>query len=1327
MRFLVFDFGILLSLNLIFYIILGFAVLVGFLNGLKKSLYNLITMAVFYIVFFATINLAVNILWIANLDFLGSILGGIDSNLSGFTSFANSYESILQIAVGEEIDLNALSPEAFEMIVGVLMFVLKIVWTILYFTVILVIYKLITFIIRVIFFKTKKGANKMRGFGALVGAANGFMAIFILLIVMGGMISITDSIVVLASEINFDELSGDQENLNFVPREEIYQANYSLLTEVDEIPGGFENFDIEDGIELLNSMVEEYNSNLFVRLANTIQVKSIIDEDVLVPMHINLFDSVLSFDYNENTIAFRYELSVLSDAILIFAESEYMETQQLTDITGDEIRDIFAIIANSKLVVSLVPIAIEVGALEAEIELPIEVENLYDGTIDFEEEIATIGRIGGALFDVLNGAGFIGGEGSLDEIEITGETVRDLFNDIAGSEAILLITEVLLLPMLEDPEGDFSLIITVPEGFDLETEILALGEIFATIVEADVSFADLMSDDITTTLSAISQVDLTILLNSVLVTEALINVLSGTAQIEGFDFLTVPSNIVWKDTDTETGELRKILTAFNALLDASDNVDFNNLDIAVITELESETIETFFDSYVIRATITDMLAEMNMEEMPLVFPDIVYDSLGYFTKEELVATVESAKLIIDPKAIEQAGFDPMKILQLTDAEIDTLFESNILYATVGNYFNEMDTATVIVPDSVNTTILVGGIPRPVVTILELKSLFKALIVLDITNFEGLGVDGTMINKLQNATEDDIDSTKVNTLLNSEIIHATFSDVIVKLDKSKGGVLIVTERNVNNDSILTEVSGITYVDKTEIFSMIRAMYFLNVTDFNVVDLENTTTLTFNFDVLLDSAIIHATISDTIINIGATVIVPEKDVDDNDIILIIGTTSFIIETELQSLLDGLDLLGVDDPTTFNQFNFGNLDDDLKRTQLLESAILHATISDQLLNLAPSLLYVPEQDELGTSLKVNRGTIATTTYVIKAEIKAIISAMIAMGYSDVNSLNQEIQEQKFIDNMSLVVQSASMQATVSNQILNSTITSLKIPDQDAYGSDLRIVYPDVTFIRSDELQYFFDAVDLFNLPNVDFDTFFVGPDEIMNIDINTFFTSFIMQATVSDYFLDASGDETAAAGTTTLLIPTTKRIAVTIDGLAAEVVEKQELINIINAFDVLALTNYGDPMNANTITSLTDTDIDDILQSDSLHITIDNMLRGNASISGSIPTLAEDITTYTITVTIKSAVKNFILATQQIAGAEFTNVTFDVSTVTSLTPAQRDIVLDSMIVRNILTDQLEAMMLLDPDPYWPDNSDYMLNDPTTFLTEAGINNVFTHYGLI
>ncbi|MFA6648389.1 MAG: hypothetical protein WCS32_07100, partial [Candidatus Izemoplasmatales bacterium] len=405
MYFLASDFGILLSLNLIFYIILGLAILSGFISGFKKSLFKLITMIIFYIIFFFTLDIMVGVLWKVDLSFLGGTLANIDPSLGSFTSFESSYESILELFLGDTVDFSQMSANFMELASGLMQFVLKIVWTVLYFTVILIFYKIICWIIRAIFIKKREGANKHRLFGALIGAGNGLLAIFIALIMLGGMMSFMGNISTLVSaaqEMQSNADNGDNtQNVSFIPRNELYDISYSLLAETTtttEEDTTSANSDpnakmLEDALEALEKMVAEYESNLFVGIANSITVPSVIDEDVEVPLHINLFDMVLSFEQNDKTVALRYEIDILTQAFMIFTESEFQETQELTDLKGDEIRDMFQTIANSKLIVSLVPVAIEYAALESEQDLPFPVEELYDGTIDFEQELATMGRI----------------------------------------------------------------------------------------------------------------------------------------------------------------------------------------------------------------------------------------------------------------------------------------------------------------------------------------------------------------------------------------------------------------------------------------------------------------------------------------------------------------------------------------------------------------------------------------------------------------------------------------------------------------------------------------------------------------------------------------------------------------------------------------------------------------------------------------------------------------------------------------------------------------------------------------------------------------------
>ena len=159
----------------------------------------MIAMAIFYIVFFVTVTPVSKALWSMQLPWLGQVLGNIDASLASFTSFEESLGAILQLAVGESIDIASVSPELLELATGIGIFVLKIIYTLLYFTVILLIYKIICLILRAIILgKTGKGESKNHGFGALVGIGNGIMAVFMAMVMLGGIMSIAESVVLLA-------------------------------------------------------------------------------------------------------------------------------------------------------------------------------------------------------------------------------------------------------------------------------------------------------------------------------------------------------------------------------------------------------------------------------------------------------------------------------------------------------------------------------------------------------------------------------------------------------------------------------------------------------------------------------------------------------------------------------------------------------------------------------------------------------------------------------------------------------------------------------------------------------------------------------------------------------------------------------------------------------------------------------------------------------------------------------------------------------------------------------------------------------------------------
>ena len=1221
--FLAMNLSFLNSIHFIFYVILGLAVLAGLIRGFKKTVYTFIVMAIFYVVFFLTIDAVVNALWTMNLPFLAPILANIDPAFSNFTSFEGSLNNFIDVLIGGSINLDQSSEAVTALATGLLQFALKIVWTILYFTVILLLWKIITWIIGAIFLKNKDKASKNRGFGALFGVANGVMAIFVAMIMLGGIMSVAESAVTL-----LDNTDTPTQTVSWTPRNPNFDGSVSLIEMAD-------TGDITTYIDDLQAMVDSYNNDLFVKIADKITTQSSINNAVEVPLNIDLFDRILSFKFEDNTIGIRYELSVLSSAASVFVGSDFASSGDINDITETEITDMFGYLAQSKLITSLMPVAIEVASEMYSLDLPVSLDTLY--------------------------------------------------------------------------------------SYDYSDELTNLGNIFGEIFSADIPFGSLGDADVGTLLQALSNVDLTDLLDSKIITQALVVVLSGNTELQGLDILTIPDDVEWYDTyDTdgttliEHGELYRILDAMNALTSLADNVDLNNLDVNSLVELTDSQIETFFGSYVIRATVTSIISDTDLGDVPLVIPDSVYDSEGYFTETELVNVVKAIKLILTDAG---DNFDILQALNLTSGEIDTLLASDIISATIGSELYNLGTDTLVIPDSTITQVMVDSVSQDVVGKTEIKSILQALAVLDIQSFDSISFDATIFDSLENSTQDGLDDAKINTLLGSEIIHATVSDMIIGLDESNGGVLIIpaTDSFESPVEYTDTANSLEMISKTEIGNVLKALYGIDITNFDNINLEDTSLLMNNMDVLTNSGIIHATISKIMLDISGSITIPEKSFMDSDVIITSGTTEFIAKAELISLMDALNLLDINNPADFTSgFDLGVLDTGAKQDQVLESAIVHATISQTILDLNSSILYVPDQDQAGTSLKIDRGSGTITTYVVPNELKAMINVFNALGL-DLDQLNLSFTTGELLDQATLIVESASLQAQISDRILNGS-SDIVVPDKNDANEDIKIPYTDVTYIRKTELVAFLNSVNSVDGLD-DFSTFSFSPSDLGSLTLTDFFTSRIMHATVSKLILDQAGTENPGSyGTTVLLVPTDQRENFDLGGVtnAGTQIEEQELIYIIEGLNTLGMGDFSSGVDATGITSKTSSEINDVLRSVSFHITIDNMLRDNADIVSDIPALAEVSggAHGVDPLTTADEITNLIVAMNTIGATNFQNDSITLAQMSGLDLAQRQTVLQSMIVRNKFTPALELLALGDPG-YSFTAGDYNTDPVQPFLT--------------
>lgn len=1109
-------------LNLIFYVIIGLAILMGFLRGMKKTLFTLITMAIFYVVFFVTIGPASRFLWTFNMPWLAGPLSNIDPSLSTFTSFSDSLESLLQLALGDTIDLAGASEGIIDLATGIGLFIMKILYTIVYFTVILIIYKVICLIIGAIFFKTDKGASKNRGLGALFGALNGVMAVFITLIMMGGVMSIGESMLTL--------LPRDEEptTLSLPIEGEIYEASLPIIAlaeEEEEEPLSPEMLEMLDDLE---AMIDAYNTNLVVSIANKITAPSLVNPEETVPLHLNLFDRVLSFEFQEQTVAFRYELGVLSEVGLIFMESDFADTGEISDLTGAEIRQMFGGLGRSELIVSLMPLGVEIAADYFDTELPITQEALY--AIDFSAELPKLGEIAGALFDIMNGAGIISGTGEIEDIVIDGDFVRDLFEDMSESVIIVTLVEVVLVPMLDNAEDGIGMILKVPADLDWETELVAIGLILKEILDADLTFADLMEGDPQTFLNAASKVNLDVLLESGLITETLIHILSGEAGIEGLDMLEIPEGITWLDDD-KNGELRNILVALEALLDVTDGLDFENFGLATIAELTDAAIDDIFGSRVLVATISSVLMEQDLGDTPLVIPDDVFDSLGYITATEMKAVAKAIALILSGTG-EDATFEIENALNMSSANIQKFLASKIVAATVGKLVYDLDIDLLTMPTDIVTTVDVDDVATSVIAKTELANLLGALAILDLTDFDSINFDASLIEKFTEAADaDTIDSTKMSTFLASKIIHSSVSSMVLDLAEGVTAVITIPSLKPDGTALVTQTSGTDYLEKAEITALFQALLAIDIDDFNNIDLEDTSLLLDNLGTLIDSSILHATISDQILGIGASVSIPYKDVLGTDIRIIQAETTYISEAELEAFVDAVDLFGFSDPASFtNNFSLSVIQGSAEQELLLASAIMHATISKTLLDLdTDGSIVIPELAQNGTTeIRIETGPVGhKTEFVAKAEIKALIEGLEVLGIAEVADFDGNVgfsnlfasQTIDYETNQTTLLQSSTLQATISKQLLDLPDSALIVPDTDVADNPIRVTVGTTDYMTVTEIKAIINAVDILGLgSNVSaMDGSFTLATLADEATQNTMLASASMHATISQKLFD------------------------------------------------------------------------------------------------------------------------------------------------------------------------------------------------------------------
>ncbi|MCF7926707.1 MAG: hypothetical protein K9L74_03960 [Candidatus Izimaplasma sp.] len=1264
-----------LYFNIIFFGAIGFGFLVGYFRGLRKTIRAFMISFIFYALFFITIDFVINQVWTIPMPGILSSLGGYIPEIGGTTTIKDAIFTLIETRGGAYLSSTLTNEYFIDLTTGISQFALKLVYTLLYFTIGFILYHIIVAIVLMIFFsghdrkvkKAKKQAKKQKRqmkkmkrkdrlqaekslnkykkkhvLGAFAGALKGGLSAFITLIILGGMLNISDSMLSLFPEET--TTTATDQSIAFLATN---TSNAQPLASGVEVPES-----LQPQLAEARRMLSAFQENTFVKTASSLVIKDKYYTDK-VPLHLYLFDTVLSFKYRGDKVRLRNEINVMSESAGIFLNSEFSQTNKLNDIDPVELETVFNKLSRSNLFTSMLPVGIAAASDYFDAEIGLSEEELY--AIDWQSELQSIGSILAVGVELVQNAGITTPDSDLETITLDGNDVKNLFESFSESELAQLAATVGLEPYLENNEGTISTIITVPAGLNWEEEFLAFGEVSKAIFDTNISIGDLQAGDPTTLISALSSLDFTVLLESQIMSHALKNIFSKEAAIDGLDMLVVPNDVMWFDqldtngNITENGELRNILLAFNAISSISSTFDFNNLSFDILSEFDEETIDTMFNSQILVASISNYIMTMDLGNTPLLIPDSVLDENNYILASELKAVAKSASVLVNDlqcdegdTTCEAQGFDISKAFSLTDTSIDTLTSSDILGATIGNLVIDQAGTILVIPDSSKTTISVNSIDQAVVSNEAIKYLFKAVGVLGFTDLETLNFDISIIQSL--GLESDpttLDITKSNTLFTSKIVHATLSKMLFDQEST---VLSIPEFDIDGTVIRNydASDNLEYITETELEDTLQALLKLDLASF-------------------------------------------------------------------SNIDGLDLSVL----------ITNSSD------ILESSILHATISEELLTLGTDVLIIPNYSQLGeTTGNEIRKTVGSFEYVIKDEIDALFNAFSAMGFSDLNTFGTSIDSSTFFTERSTLLTSSSIQATVSDKLLNDSGGALLIPDENVGTSEaIRINQTDVTYIELSELNNLLDSLDLLGL--TDFSTFDFSPATIFSADAATLLESASMQATISVNVLDFSVDETAAYGTTSLVVPTHFREEFTEASVVKSQIEKQELIDLINSLDLLGITDYSLAIDDAIISNMSETELSTLLTSASMHTTIDNMMRGNVNISAEIPVLAETTRAYKTDIILKSEIIGFIMATQVMTTGSFTNASIDITTLASLNATEQDIATSSMIVRNIVTPTLEDVVANDPlNQATISNTDYEEDNPAYFLRKAKVLSLIATY---
>ena len=371
-------------------VLLLLSVLFGFLRGLKKSIFYIVFYLIGIVVFFISLGGMTNAL-------LNFNLSGMNIRINGILieSLNDSVPEVLRsfLAKSNDADLSGMfvkGSESYILVTSLLTFAAQLVLTIGFIVVFQIVYRLIIWILWLIFGKKSNGMrrvsvkgkvinpSKNRLLGGVMGLVPGLISIFMLFVPISGIFSVASSLTA----------GKDQDGVSFGDylSEEDYRSLQKALGSYEESAPG----------KVFNIIVSQDGTSLDVMIFDKITSVRIDDRDINIRKDLENIG--------------RFASTMISSGLFDVLSNDNFTTNELIEIVkenSDEIKDAFAKLGDAQLIDLVMNTGIEYldSSRLVNEKMELSTESIYYENLkklDWSSEFGQIGSILNSIIDVLD-------------------------------------------------------------------------------------------------------------------------------------------------------------------------------------------------------------------------------------------------------------------------------------------------------------------------------------------------------------------------------------------------------------------------------------------------------------------------------------------------------------------------------------------------------------------------------------------------------------------------------------------------------------------------------------------------------------------------------------------------------------------------------------------------------------------------------------------------------------------------------------------------------------------------------------------------------------